>query len=251
MIFTKSLNYGNKLPVIAKTKPKSTRAKKTPLTSRRGWWITMTAVAAIWMFFLGIMVGRGTVPSQFDIAALEQELEELRKAVMEKTQQTQESETPSEQPAFFEALKNPDLRPSDDMPATMPSPEYDVTAVFKSAPAPEPATEKADTAAPAHIEHKATHTAPKPATEEVKPPAPVDDRHYHIQAAAYENLEEAKQLANRLRSLGFSAYVASVKVSGQGIRHRIRIGPIQGEAEAHNTLTQLVEKANINGSLLR
>ena len=217
----------------------------------------MTAVAATWMFFLGIMVGRGIVPSQFDMAALEQELVELRKAMMEKTQQTQESETFSEQPEFFEKLKNPALTPADDRPATTPSPLPDVTAVYKSPPpplAPEPETEKAETAAPPHIAHKAAqppHTVPKLAAEESKAPAPVDDRRYHIQAAAYENLEEAKQLANRLRNLGFSAYVASVKVSGQGIRHRIRIGPIKGEAEAHNTLTQLVEKANIDGTLLR
>ena len=244
--------------MITNTKPKSTRAKKVPLTSRRGWWVTMTAVAAIWMFFLGIMVGRGTVPSQFDMAALEQELVELRKALMEKTKQPQESETFSDQPEFFEKLKNPALSPADDMPATTPSPVYDVTAVFKSsAPpplAPELETQKTQTAAPPHIAHKAAqppHTDPKPAAEESKAPAPVDDRRYHIQAAAYENLEEAKQLANRLRNLGFSAYVASVKVSGQGIRHRIRIGPIKGEAEAHNTLTQLVEKANIDGTLLR
>jgi cell division septation protein DedD len=242
--------------VITNAKAKSTRAKKVPLTSRRGWWITMIAVAATWMFFLGIMVGRGTVPSQFDMAALEQELAELRKAMMEKTQQAQESETFSEQPEFFEKLKNPALTPADDRPATTPSQLPDVTAVFKSTPplpppATEPETEKAESAAPPHIEHKATYTSQKLAAEESKPPAPVDDRRYHIQAAAYENLEEAKQLANRLRGLGFSAYVASVKVSGQGIRHRIRIGPIKGEAEAHNTLTKLVEKANINGSLLR
>jgi len=217
----------------------------------------MTAVAAIWMFFLGILVGRGTVPSQFDMAALERELVELRKVVVEKAKQaeTEEAETFNDEPEFFETLKNPAIGPADDMPATAPSLTPDVTALFKlSAPPPGPETE-AETVKP-HAAANSANKAPQaakqlPETAGEMPQATVDNRRYHIQAAAFENLEEAKQLANRLRDLGFPAYVASVKLSGKGIRHRIRIGPIKGDAEAKNILAQLATKANINGMLLR
>ena len=71
-----------------KSNPSSDRDKVLiELTKKRaaGWLVIFCFVSA-WIFLLGILVGRGTVPVQFDIDALQKELADLRHAILEKEQ---------------------------------------------------------------------------------------------------------------------------------------------------------------------
>ena len=44
-------------------------------------WISIISFVSIWMFVLGIFVGRGTAPVKFDIEKLQKELVALKEAV--------------------------------------------------------------------------------------------------------------------------------------------------------------------------
>ena len=70
-----------------KKKEKSTPKKKSaPVQTRKGLalWIGLFFFACGWMFVLGILVGRGTAPVQFDIKKLQEELASLKAAVIKK-----------------------------------------------------------------------------------------------------------------------------------------------------------------------
>lgn len=68
-------------------KGKGTPKKKSaPVQTRKGraLWIGLFFFACGWMFVLGILVGRGTAPVQFDIKKLHEELASLKAAVIKK-----------------------------------------------------------------------------------------------------------------------------------------------------------------------
>ena len=65
----------------AKSPPKK---EKSPEKRKTAFWLTITVVASVWMFVLGIPVGRGTAPVQFDVKAMEQELADLKAALAAK-----------------------------------------------------------------------------------------------------------------------------------------------------------------------
>ena len=96
-----------------KKKEKTSQGKnKTsqPLARRRlAIWVFVTFFACAWMFVLGIFVGRGTVPVQFDIEKLRQELADLKKTVIKKelNQYQIESSTAKNKTEmeFYEKLK--------------------------------------------------------------------------------------------------------------------------------------------------
>ena len=60
--------------------------KRKSSPSRKGLaiWICLIFFVSAWMFTLGILVGRGTAPVQFDIEELQNELVALKEAVVKK-----------------------------------------------------------------------------------------------------------------------------------------------------------------------
>ena len=74
-------------------------------------WIGMIIFSSVWMFVLGIFVGRGTAPIRFDMKALQKELIELKETVLRKEKErfkaymaTAHKKTDLD---FYEALKAP------------------------------------------------------------------------------------------------------------------------------------------------
>jgi hypothetical protein len=47
-------------------------------------WLIIFCFVSVWIFFLGILVGRGMAPVQFDMHALQKELADLRIALIKK-----------------------------------------------------------------------------------------------------------------------------------------------------------------------
>jgi hypothetical protein len=94
-------------------KEKKTSSKKKP-SKKQGRkrlipWIGLTLFVSVWMFVLGILVGREMVPLKFDIEKLQNELAALKEAVIKKEldqykidSNTDDSKTKM---GFYETLK--------------------------------------------------------------------------------------------------------------------------------------------------
>ena len=72
------------MPPLKSKAKSSSKKNKAPEKRKTAFWLTITVVASVWMFVLGILVGRGTAPVQFDVKAMEQELADLKAALAEK-----------------------------------------------------------------------------------------------------------------------------------------------------------------------
>jgi cell division septation protein DedD len=194
---------------------------------KRGWPFWVVFFISAWMFFLGVIVGRGTSPINFDIEDLEKKIAELKKSALkseEMTVQMTSSVSPDvkSELEFYEELKMNKQDPMDFTP-----------------PKSEPAVKTDNT-----VKSKIIAKSEKPSElkkNEVKATPPVSettitvektDKHYSIQVASLRDQIEADRLVEIFRRRGYSAYRAGAEVGNTGIWHRVRIGPFTKQSEA-------------------
>jgi cell division septation protein DedD len=203
--------------------------------------VVLSSLVCLWMFFLGLLVGRGTAPVRFDIERLQDELAALKAATIEETLQQYQvalQDLDREQNlGFHEELRDEETRlPS---PASPP-------AVSASDPATGQATETP--AAPGPTVPKKTKGAEfqKPAAgQKAEAPKTQGEKTveaavvWEIQVAATKDKNQGNQLVERLLNQGYSAYLAKAAVDGKGTWYRVRVGGYTSRGTAETDLAKL------------
>ena len=211
-------------------------------------WLGVIFILCAWMFVIGILVGRGTAPVQFDIDDLQSQLEDYGKHPDEEQKGKPPGESDivkdKEDLDFWEAL--PEGR-EDDLIEEEKSPPVinkKVEPPAQKRPAPgsgEKAASKSK--APKQTDPKTGFKKKTPAKKPVaannggKPAG----KTYTIQVAAFKasNETDANRLLSNLKNKGFAAYRTVTKVKDKGIWIRIRVGKYKSRAEASTTLKKL------------
>ncbi|MGD8369033.1 MAG: SPOR domain-containing protein [Desulfobacterales bacterium] len=199
--------------------------------SRR--WVLLLLVS-VWMFILGVLVGRGTSPVHFDTEALQKELASLREAVLEKEKNRfrifeGDTKKKTENLDFYESLKKsaPEKAPAPEAPVPKPAPP-------KPTEQPEPAP-KPPAPGPVRLGTQEVPAAAKPFT---------------IQVASLKDARTADALVEKLQAGGYPAYREQAELSGKGTWHRVRIGSFSGPKDAAPTLERL-KKGGLQPMLIR
>ncbi|UCD77554.1 MAG: SPOR domain-containing protein [Desulfobacterales bacterium] len=238
---------------MRKKNKKVSLAKKPFLVlSRRAisGWVAVVFVVCGWMFAMGIVVGRGCAPIEFDVNESQRKLEVSIKNLKQKQQgrPPEESESVKDRNDldFYEALQ--DNRDDDKMSENAPAPAIEK----KEAPLPEdkPAKPKKESRKKKTISQKKDKAKPEsPNNEPAKPSetSTVDkkgdtksaDEPYAIQIAAFKDAADADKKVAELKKKGFQAYRAIGKVPGKGIWYRVRIGEYHDKAEAGDMMSRL------------
>ena len=224
-------------------------------------WLVIVLFVCSWMFVLGILVGRGTAPVQFDVDKLKKDLLNELKAAVEKEKEEKkaaEATAPSDQVSpdgkqalgFYEDLKstkesqeniNMGAAPKqENLPLSVPQKEVPVKEIqvkeiqTKEAQIKEPKIAKVNekTIAPAEIKPL---KAPEPALPEIAEKGPV----YTVQIASVKDQKSADKLVEDLVKKGYPAYRSSGEVPGKGTWHRVRIGAFREKSEAETVLARL------------
>ena len=222
-----------------------------------GWFLTILFLCA-WMFILGILVGRGTAPVKFDIAALEKKLETSKKgdgsdqgkAPAPKKSITVKDKTKLE---FYEALK--ENKVDTNVPA-LQKPKAVERRIEK--PAEKTVSKKAQkktvakSVSPKSASQIVVPQKPKPAappqnkkpTREKEKDAAVARTNakgpvYSIQAASVRDPKDADRLVQKLKKRGYPAYRVIGKIPGKGVWFRIRIGEYRSKSEALSMMNKL------------
>ena len=221
-------------------------------------WVFLIFFLCGWMFILGILVGRGTAPVKFDIAALEKKLEaskegdggDQKKAPAPKGPVTVKDKTKLE---FYEALKenkvDPDVpalqkpeavKDKIEKPAEKTVPQEPIKEAVPKAASEKSAAQKAGTQKP---EPAASSQIKKPAKKKGKVPAVTPTNAagpvYTIQAASVKDPKDADGLVQKLKKSGYPAYRAIGKIPGKGIWFRVRIGEYKRKSEALSVMDKL------------
>ncbi|MGE0084639.1 MAG: SPOR domain-containing protein [Desulfococcaceae bacterium] len=196
-----------------------------------------TLFVAVWMFVLGIIVGRVTTPTDFDINAIEKELARLRDAEMEKDREEISmglATLNDTQLDFYDELRGTSRRP-----ATVPQPS-------ESAPVPEIKRAVPKT------------TVPEPEKKEEKPrvessysadlPLPVPqpgnvEMTVAIQVASFAARSDADRTVSLLKEKGYSGiFVSHEDVPDVGPRYRIKMGYFKNRKEAGMVVERLKKR---------
>ena len=219
-------------------------------------WLSLIFFLCAWMFVLGVLVGRGTAPVKFDIAALEKKIgapskDDLAQPKKKPAQQEAVSVKDKTELDFYETLENnkvdtkiPTLKkPKVDEPKDKKPVEKSTSQKKQKATVEKQAAVKTDS-------KKAASRKPKPAaTPQKKKPTKqqvptVEKTHaagpiYTIQAAAVKNAKDADLLVQKLIKNGDPAYRAIGKIPGKGIWYRVRIGSYHNKTEALGIMKRL------------
>jgi DedD protein len=210
-----------------------------------GGWLVLIFFLCVWMFVLGILVGRGTAPVKFDIPKLQDKLKssakELRK---QKGSQAQEDSIALEDKTkldFYEALK--EKREDTTIPALQKpkiirqkvakTPEKTISQTPKET-APKEATSKVS---PSEKTVPKKETAKDKVTTAKK--SPLSGGIYTLQAASVRDPNDANRLVQKLKKRGYPAYRVLAKIPGKGIWFRVRIGEFKTKTEARPILNKL------------
>ena len=196
-------------------------------------WSGICLGISFWMFCLGILVGRGTAPVEFDIPALQKELAELKKAALEKTRQRYETDSEKAdgktELEFYEALKRaqdppqPRIEPSKASACRRPD--------GKETPA---VTESTEASVPIKVRAE-TFKKTKRGVKTALPPTA-----WTIQVAALKDASEAERMVSQLSQKGYAAYKLTGEISGKGIWHRVRVGRYQKREDTAAVISRLL-----------
>ncbi len=228
---------------MKKVKEEKALSKKRKSSSRKGLtlWIFLIFFVSAWMFILGILVGRGTAPVQFDIEKLQNELAALKEDVvreeLERFKIDSNSADNKTEMNFYEELKvtkeEDSLNIDTSEQKKEPLPENTVSEPKKIGPSEEALSVKA------HQENK-----PKTISK-----TDITNKNLTIQVASFKDPNVADKMVEELKKKGFPAYRSIGKIPEKGIWFRVRIGYFSSKAEASSML-KMLKKDKLNAILV-
>jgi cell division septation protein DedD len=228
----KKLHQRKEQPCMAKPSDKDPGKKPFIALTRKAVaaWVVVVFIISAWMFGMGMMVGRGTAPVQFDLDQLKRNLESMKSSQTSKKDVARiESSEMKEKTKldFYEALpKNRE--------------DTDMSAIAKPPPpvaAKEPVPQKPP-------EPQTTQKVEKPAAAPGGAPAPTaapaaPGKGYTVQVSALRTEEEARALLEKLRQKGYAGYIEPIAIPDKGTWYRVRMGEFPSKEFAGSTLDRL------------
>jgi hypothetical protein len=172
-------------------------------------WFGLAFFAMVWMFILGILVGRGLSPVRFDVQKLKKELMTLKQEALKRDQARFKVET-------------------DDLSG---NPDLDFYKIL---------TDKKEEA-----RFKSAKAHAQPAKPEARSPEASKANKMGgqglltIQVASLKNAKKARQVVARLRRKGYDAYEVTMGTPGKGAYYRVRVGHFSDSSEAGRVASRL------------
>jgi cell division septation protein DedD len=188
-------------------------------------WLGVAFLVMVWMFTLGVVVGRGLSPVRFDVEKVTKELRALKEQALRREKQGRDVATasPKNELGFYEALtdKKEEAR-SRSLPKAEERP---------SKPRAQHQTSRgAESTAPRKAFEK-----PRPASTKEGPGAGA----FTLQVASLKDSANAEKMVASLKSKGFSAYRVTTEVPGKGTYHRVRVGHFKNRSAARQAVAGL------------
>ena len=243
--------------MVKKEKASPEKKKSPPSPPRKGLavWIGLTLFACGWMFVLGILVGRETVPVKFNMEKLQNELAALKEAVVKKELDQYKIDSNADidktKMGFYETLKKngSDEGLEADIPKIKSKPlaeEKTGSGTEKTSPPKKVESETRKTSPPKKAESETKNTSPpkKLATPQKKKTVNLKksaegNKNFTIQIASLKDSAAADKMVAKLKKRGYPAYRSIGKIPDKGIWYRVRVGYFKNRAEARGTIQRL------------
>ncbi|MGD8758132.1 MAG: SPOR domain-containing protein [Deltaproteobacteria bacterium] len=186
-------------------------------------WLGVAFLVLVWMFTLGVIVGRGLSPVRFDVEKLTNELAALKEQALKREKQGRHGEAASPRTplGFYDAL-------------TDKKEEARLRSKTKEASS----RSRAQLEPPVKVESKTQRKVfakPQPSSDKEGPAAgPLT-----LQVASLKDPAKAQEMVSDLKSKGYSAYQVTTEVPGKGTYHRVRVGHFKDRSAARQAVVGL------------
>ncbi|MBW1616193.1 MAG: SPOR domain-containing protein [Deltaproteobacteria bacterium] len=208
-------------------KPEKTNVYKTPIKK-----LGLYILISVWMFLLGVFVGRGMVTVKFGEEPNAEQAKEIysTEVNLAKGDPKTDSITEKENLEYYEALRGSDYN------------RFSDKQIIIQAKALQDAVQTSDT----NKTEKAK--APKKKDKKIDKKPKEQKNIFLVQAASFLSKQDAEKFIRVLKRIGYEAYISSTTKKGK-VWHRVRIGPFKNETDADKVLKAL-EKERINPIIL-
>lgn len=229
--------------------------------SRRGLFFSVTGVIVIvaWVFFLGVLVGRGTIFENKIFKQVEKSLPVVEHdntphkiQIESETGVTLISPEEAEKKlTFYDTVKKePEKVPETPLPPVKPAPDPVIEPDAPGDKKPEKISKKqdvkqAETAAVKKLENPTGVRTVTPEQSAAPPPQRKKGENFTVQVEAVGTAAEAEQAVKRLQKKGFDAYYYQVTHKGRKY-FRIRVGRYESREEAQETYDKLTAMGRRN-----
>ncbi|MFC1885769.1 SPOR domain-containing protein [Thermodesulfobacteriota bacterium] len=194
-------------------------------------WFGLLFFVSVWMFVLGIIVGRGTVPVKFNVEKLYRELAELKQTLIKQELRRYKIEPDDNGTKpnldYHEALKNP----KEDIGLLPLSPEPQKKRVLEKSGKPSKVIRSpVKNSSAAKVKKDQPATIPQTASAK---------KRLTIQVISVKDKHAADEVVKKLKQNGYPAYRISGQIPGKGLYYRVRIGPFTSKSQAQSVMSRL------------
>jgi hypothetical protein len=228
-----------------KGKAKNKGSQYTVKFTRRKllFWSGIVFLVMIWMFTLGVLVGRGLSPVRFDVKRLKKELTALKEKAL-KTEQTDseiEKGGLSEDPelGFYEVLtdrKKEVRRKIEDAKAQTAKSMTKLPETPEVLPTDE---NQKPSVKHAEVNKDRTRLDKALTKEKAMTGASAGKRLLTVQVASLQDAKDASEMVRLLKRKGYEAYSVTFSLPEKGTYHRVRVGRFVDFSEASRVATRL------------
>lgn len=198
-------------------------------------WTALIVFILIWMFILGILVGRGTAPAPFDPRKLEKELSELKAELLKKKQQQVDAVARGK-------VKGAEIEFFNNLKETGNKPKLDVYPPARSVTDGEQKNKPRIKALKRETYRSAgdSRAGDKKNKQQTTGPVPVAAKgKYAVQVASLKDPQAAAKMTAALIARGLEAYQVKVELGSKGTWYRVRVGHFADQRAARKTVARL------------
>jgi hypothetical protein len=196
-------------------------------------WLGVAFLALIWMFTLGVIVGRGLSPVRFDVEKLTKELIALKETALKGSGGVEKPPidlasgkkhlgfydvlTDKKEEARLKSLAKPSKQP------------VKSSAENRMSERPAPKIPRKTSVAKKNRQVSGSAVAEQGSAQ--KP--------FTLQVASLKELSKAEKMVSLLKRNGYEAYAVTAHVGGKGTYHRVRVGHFKERGDAKTTALRL------------
>ncbi|UCF00706.1 MAG: SPOR domain-containing protein [Deltaproteobacteria bacterium] len=217
-----------------KKKKKSVRFEVSRL-ALTGWCFGLL-LALIWMFLLGLFVGKGITPANINFTEIKKRM--MAEGIWPGSGETDGQKTPPPRTTEKRKIAFKDLEFYEKL-AKKKEAQLQNPAVVKTPPTEKPSTTVAAKPPPPAQRRKKSSARQKPSTNR-----------FTVQLASFKDLTNAKKFAARFRGLKHKATIREVELSGKGRWYRVQVGKLASREEATALANHLAKKYQLHAFVI-
>ena len=217
-----------------KKKKKSVRFEMSRLALTS--WCFGLLLALLWMFLLGLFVGKGITPANINFTEIKKRM--MAEGIWPGSGETGRQESPPPSTSTKKKIPLKDLEFYEKL-AKKKEAQLQKPAVTKTSPKEKPPTTVAAKPPPPTQQKKKSSVQQKPSTN-----------HFTVQLASFRDLTSAKKFAARFRGLKHKATIREVELSGKGRWYRVQVGKLASRKEATALANHLEKKYQLHAFVI-